>query len=94
MQSGVDTTFPQRVQRRNGFEETELERRGIKFNFEAPVTGAVSLGAVVAVVLVTGKYAFFVPVSRIRLFQQYGGVVLCMTADGQSILTGGDDGKF
>ena len=34
MQSGVDTTFPQRVQRRNGFEETELERRGIKFNFE------------------------------------------------------------
>ena len=55
MQSGIDTTFPQRIQRRNGFEETELERRGVKFKFEAPVTGAVSMGAVVAVGFGDGK---------------------------------------
>ena len=94
MQSGVDTTFPQRVQRRNGFEETELERRGIKFNFEAPVTGAVSLGAVIAVGFGDGKIRFFRPGIAHTTVSAHGGVVLCMTADGQSILTGGDDGKF
>ena len=94
MQSGVDTTFPQRIQRRNGFDETELERRGIKFNFEAPVTGAVSLGAIVAVGFGDGKIRFFRPGIAHTTVSAHGGVVLCITADGQSILTGGDDGKF
>ena len=94
MQGGVDATFPQRAQQRSGFEETELERRGIKLKVEAPVTGAVSLDDAVAVGFGDGTIRFFRPGIAHTTVTAHAGVVLCMAADGQNIVTGGDDGKF
>ena len=94
MQSSLSTGFLHRTLQHKSFEETELERRGIKLKLEAPVTGAIGLGDVVAVGFGDGTIRFFRPAIAHTTVEAHSGVVLCMATDGQNILTGGDDGKF
>lgn len=93
MQSGVDTEV-RRPPGRRGFEETELERRGLQLETGAPVTGAVTLGDAVAVGFGDGRVRIFRPGRSPLEVDAHRGVVLCIAADGDHVLTGGDDGRF
>ena len=86
--------FPRRQQRREGFEESELERRGTRLEMDAPVTGAVSLGDCIAVGFGDGSVRFFRPGLAHTVTRAHEGVLLCMAVDGDHLLTGGDDGRF
>ena len=77
-----------------GFKETELERRGKRFETGARVTGAVRSRDAVAAVFGDGSVRFFNPGLSPTLIHAHRGVVLCLAADGNHILTGGDDGRF
>lgn len=77
-----------------GISETELEQRGARFAFGAPVTGAVSVGECVAVSFGDGRVRFFQPGGTPLEVEAHRGVVLCIAADGDHVLTGGDDGRF
>lgn len=94
MQDSVTADLPRPPQPHQRFEETELERRGVRLELEAPVTGAVSLGACIAVGFGDGTVRFFRPDQPHTVTQAHQGVVLCMAADGDHIVTGGDDGRF
>ena len=88
----TDPTLNQR--RRPSFEETELERRATKFNFDAPVTGSVTLSDCVAVGFGDGNVRIFREGVGYSTTKAHAGVVLCMATDGEHIFTGSDDGKF
>jgi WD40 repeat protein len=77
-----------------GVLETELEQRGERFAFGAPVTAAVAIGESVTVGFGDGMVRFFRPNSVPLEVAAHEGVVLCITADGDSVLSGGDDGRF
>ena len=94
MQDNVITESPPRKSRRAGFEKSELERRGIELALGAPVTGSVAVGDGVAVGFGDGTVRMFRPETTPVLWQAHRGVILCMAADGQDVLTGGDDGRF
>ncbi len=74
--------------------ETELERRGLRLNFDAPVTGAVTVDDAVAVSFGDGTIRFFRPNIAYKTIKAHEGVVLCMDAYNGYLLTGGDDGRF
>ncbi len=82
-----------RVNRRAGFPESELEKRGLKLEFGAPVTGAVAAGDGVAVASGDGAVRFFHPEADPTLTKAHDGAVLCLVADADHVLTGGDDGR-
>ena len=86
--------MPRPPQPHQRFEETKLERRGLRLELEAPVTGAVSLGECIAVGFGDGTVRLFRPDQPHTVTQAHRGVVLCMAADGDHIVTGGDDGRF
>lgn len=90
MQSGLTADLP----RNRGFAETEVERRGIRLELGAPVTGAVVAGDAVAVGFGDGKIRFFRPGAEPVVVEAHHGVVLCVAAAGDHVLTGGDDGRF
>lgn len=90
MQGGVTLDLP----RREGFSEAELERRGERFKLGAPVTGAVTAGEAVSAGFGDGAVRFFRPSLAPAVVKAHSGVVLCMAADGDRVLTGGDDGRF
>ena len=90
MQSSITVDRPDLV----GISETEHERRGVRFAFDAPVIGAVTIGEGVAVSFGDGMVCFFRPNGAPLEVVAHEGVVLCITADGDSVLTGGDDGRF
>ena len=94
MQASVNAELPRRPLRRQGFDETELERRGTRLDVGAPVTCAVSAGDAVAVSFGDGTVRFFRPGLAQTVTQAHRGVVLCMAADDDHVLTGGDDGRF
>lgn len=94
MQGGVTADFPRRNPRHPGFNETELERRGIQFKIGAPVTGAVAAGGLVAVGFGDGSVRLFRPDLPPIVAKAHCGVVLCLAADRDYVLTGGDDGRF
>lgn len=94
MQGSVSTDLPRRNPRRAGFAETELERKGTRLETGAPVTGAVVAGDAVAVGFGDGTVRFFRPGLAPVVAQAHQGVVLCLAADGDQVLTGGDDGRF
>ena len=94
MQDSVTGNPPTRSQPGQGFEETELERRGLRLETKAPVTGAVSLGECIAAGLGDGTVRLFRPGLEHTVTQAHEGVVLCMAAAGDHLLTGGDDGRF
>ncbi|MEM8976688.1 MAG: WD40 repeat domain-containing protein [Pseudomonadota bacterium] len=72
---------------------TELERRGERFAFGAPVTGAVTAQGAVVVSFGDGMVRFFRADEKPFEVQAHQGVVLCIVADGNHVLTGGDDGR-
>lgn len=90
MQSGLTADLP----RNRGFAETEIERRGMRLELGAPVTGAVMVGNAVAVGFGDGKIRFFRPGAGPVAVDAHRGAVLCMAAAGDHIVTGGDDGRF
>lgn len=90
MQGSVTADVPHAT----GAHRTQLERRGERFAFGAPVTGAVTAGTCVAVSFGDGTVRFFRPCFPPSEVRVHDGVVLCMAPDGDHVLTGGDDGRF
>ena len=78
----------------NGSKKTPLEQKGNHFSFDAPVTEAVSVGDTIAVGFGDGTIRFFRPEHKPYEIKAHSGVVLCMVGCENSILTGGDDGRF
>ncbi|MEM9699667.1 MAG: WD40 repeat domain-containing protein [Pseudomonadota bacterium] len=89
MQSGLTAEPPLKP----NAEPTELERRGERFDFGAPVTGAVTTSGAVIVSFGDGMVRFFRPGAKPLEVRAHEGVVLCIAADGDHVLTGGDDGR-
>jgi WD40 repeat protein len=77
-----------------GSNQTELEKNGEHFEFNAPVTEAVSIGDTIIVGFGDGKIRFFKPNQKPHKIQAHSGVILCMVRTEDYILTGGDDGRF
>ena len=94
MQNSVVEDLPRRRPGRHGFNETELEKRGIQRSFGAPVTGAVSVSDGIAVCFGDGNVRFFLPQYAYTTVKAHLGVVLCVAAHEDHIITGGDDGRF
>ena len=94
MQNSVAEDLPRRRPGRHGFNETELEKRGIQRSFGAPVTGAVSVSDGIAVCFGDGNVRFFRPQHAYTTVKAHLGVVLCVAAHEDHIITGGDDGRF
>ena len=95
MQNNVVEDSPRRRPGRHGFNETELEKRGIQHSFGAPVTGAISLSDnSIAVCFGDGNVRFFRPHHAHTTVKAHEGVVLCVDAHKNHIITGGDDGRF
>lgn len=91
MQGSVTIEAP----RKTVVPKTELERRGTRFKFGAPVTAAVRLGDTVVSSFGDGMLRFFRGMAMPQEIQVHDGVVLCMVADSEThVVTGGDDGRF
>ena len=75
-------------------QQTTIERRGIKIETDAPVTGAVAIGDAVAASFGDGKIRFFRPDLEPDVVQAHHGVVLSLAANDDYLLTGGDDGRI
>ena len=82
--------------RRDGFAATQLEREGLSLDTGAPVTGAVVVGSSIAAGFGDGTILIFEPDNPPKVVEAHHGAILCITADQEtnSILTGGDDGRF
>lgn len=72
---------------------TDLELRGERFAFGAPVTGCVTTADAAVLSFGDGVVRFFRPDARIFEVQAHSGVVLDIAAEGDHVLTGGDDGR-
>lgn len=96
MPSDLTAEPGQRTARREGFEETVLERHGLRLDTGAPVTAAVAAGLRVAAGFGDGTVRFFHFDDQPVTVNAHRGPVLCLAADHQSecVLTGGDDGRF
>ncbi len=94
MQNSLTEDLPRRRPGRHGFNKTELEKRGIQHTFGAPVTGAISVCDGIAVSFGDGNVRFFRPGHAFTTIKAHKGVVLCLAADKDHIITGGDDGRF
>ncbi|MEM1073162.1 MAG: WD40 repeat domain-containing protein [Pseudomonadota bacterium] len=73
---------------------TAIEKNGERFTFAAPVTGSVLAGEAVATSFGDGMVRFFRPGLKPLDVKAHKGVVLSIAADGDHVLTGGDDGRF
>jgi len=91
---GVTPDMPRRGRHRDGFPESALEKRGLKIQTGAPVTGAVAAGEAVAVATGDGTVRFFRDERAPSVTRAHDGAVLCLAADADHVLTGGDDGRF
>ena len=78
---------------RSDFESTELERRGHKLKLGVPVTCS-ALPDDFAVGMGDGSVRFFRPGLPPTTIKVHENVILSMVADGNDVLTGGDDGRF
>ena len=90
MQSELGLRQAQRL----GIGETEIEKRGMKLKFDAPVTCVSQTKEVVAAGFGDGTISFFRPSLGPASKKVHDGVILCMSANGDGFLTGGDDGRF
>ena len=79
---------------RSDFEGTELERRGHKLELGVPVTCSALPDDTVAVGMGDGSVRFFRPGLPPTTMKVHENVILSMVADGNHVLTGGDDGRF
>ena len=75
-------------------DKTKFEQRGTEFKLGIPVTNAVSLGNSIAVGFGDGTVRIFTSGQSSKAIKAHKGIVLCMSKDGDYILTGGDDGRF
>ena len=75
-------------------DKTKFEQRGIEFKLGIPVTTAVSVGNSIAVGFGDGSVRIFTSGQSSEPIEAHKGIVLCMSKDGNHILTGGDDGRF
>ena len=75
-------------------DKTKFEQRGIEFKLGIPVTTAVSVGNSIAVGFGDGTVRIFTSGQSSDAIKAHKGIVLCMSKDGNHILTGGDDGRF
>jgi len=94
MQGGVTASPPLHLAGQHGFAETELQKRGMRLETGAPVTGAVTVKDAVAVGFGDGSVRFFRPGLSPIVARAHRGVVLSLAADGDHVVTGGDDGLF
>lgn len=72
---------------------------GKRLELGAPVTGSVPIQDSVAVSFGDGAIRFFSPaldptMSQAPVSRTHGGVVLCMAANAEAVLSGGDDGRL
>ena len=74
--------------------KTKFENRGTEFKFGIPVINAVSVGNSIAVGFGDGTVRIFKSGQSSEPIKAHKGIVLCMSKDGDYILTGGDDGRF
>ena len=74
--------------------KTKFEQRGTVFNFGIPITNAVSIGNSIAVGFGDGSVRIFNSEQSSEPIKAHKSIVLCMSKDGNNILTGGDDGRF
>ena len=95
MPSDLIAEIPENI-RSGCFEESALQREGLNLNAGAPATGAVSVGAYIAVGFGNGTLRFFHPDEPPITVRAHDGAVLCLASDYEveSVLTGGDDGRF
>ena len=94
MSGGVTPDLPRRVNRRGGFPRSVLEKRGLKLEIGAPVTGATAAGEAIAVASGDGTVRHFRPETPPTATKAHDAAVLCLVADADHVLTGGDDGRF
>ena len=73
--------------------QTELERRGINHCFHAPVTCATAINEGVVAGFGDGTIGIFRPGLFPEIKKAHKGAILCIAADDDFILTGGDDEK-
>ncbi len=74
--------------------ESAFEESGQKLEIGVPVTGAVSVGGIIAVASGEGAVRFFHPEKGLTVTKAHNGAVLCLDAHADGVLTGGDDGRF
>ena len=74
--------------------QTELERRGINHCFNAPVTCANAINEGVVAGFGDGRIGIFRPGLFPEIKKAHKGAILCIAADDDFVLTGGDDGFF
>ena len=74
--------------------QTELERRGINHCFNAPVTCANAINEGVVAGFGDGRIGIFRPGLFPEIKKAHKGAILCIAADDNFVLTGGDDGFF
>lgn len=94
MSGGITPDLPRHIRRRNGFPQSELEKRGRTIELDAPVTGAIAAGEAIAVASGDGTVRFFRPEMNPTVTRAHDGAVLCIVAEADHVLTGGDDGRF
>ncbi|MCY4195866.1 MAG: WD40 repeat domain-containing protein [Rhodobacteraceae bacterium] len=94
MPGGMTPELPRYTSQQDGFLESAFEKRGLKLEIGAPVTGAVPAGGTVAVTSGDGTVRFFHPENGPTTRQAHDGAVLCLVAHADGVLTGGDDGRF
>ena len=75
-------------------DKTKFEQRGIQLEIGVPVTCAVSIGNNIAAGFGDGTVRIFSSGEKHKTLKAHKGVILCMSRDGNNILTGGDDGYF
>ena len=75
-------------------DKTKFEQRGTEFKLGIPVTNAVSVSNSIAVGFGDGTVRIFTSGQSSKAIKAHKGIVLCMSKDGDYILTGGDDGRF
>ena len=95
MPSNLTPELPQHI-RGGDFEESVLQRKGLNLDAGAPVTGAVSAGAYIAAGFGDGTVRFFHFEAPPITVRAHGGAVLSLASEYEtnSVLTGGDDGRF
>ena len=94
MPGGIIAVDMQSAHRKGGLPESDLEKRGLKQEIGAPVTGAVAAGEAIALACGSGTVRFYLPEADPRVAKAHSGAALCIAADADSVLTGGDDGRF
>ncbi len=94
MPSGVTAEGLRRSARSFGFAQTSLAKRALKLETSAPVTAAVAVGNTVAAGFGDGTVRFFRAGLDPAVVQVHRGAVLCLEADADHVITGGDDGRF